>query len=162
MKMADRQTNYQAQRARALRNRNLGIAVAGSGAVLSATFSGIGMASRNPYRGNPDVQKYMGLEKRADSLRDNLASTRHPMVKPYAKPEAVTAMENELKGAESTMAELGAIPNVLRYEGWSQNTNMSGPALGGLVALLCGLVLAKKGSDALYRLEPRVNTDASE
>lgn len=111
----------------------------GAGVVIGGISGIVGVSNDNPYSGNANVQKYMGLEGRAKSLRGDIKSAkRNPMVKSAADPEAVTKMGQELTGIDAQMVQLGTIPDVMRYQGWSESPNNSISSLVGLALVLIG------------------------
>ena len=155
--MADRQTNYQSRMAQIREQSRKAKVMVGTGAALGVTGATIAIAGKAPYSGNPDVQKYAGLESRATSLRKNIESgERHPILKTDGiQNEALSEMRTELEGVETQMAEMGVVPGFAEYEraGQIQNNISLGLVLAGLTAIVAGAFKAKNAYRARVKLD---------
>ena len=146
--MSGRQTNYQAQRARIKREVETAKILAGSSGVLAS--GGMAIAAYQgipPCRKNPDVQAYMGLESRANSLREDIrAGETHPILRTGSAQNALPGMRAELGGVETQMAELGVLPDVMKYVEWSKSQSYIPSAFlaASLTVLLASLLKLRK------------------
>jgi len=165
--MADRQAHYQVQRARIQRQSRNAKRLVGVGGALGAMGAAVAIVGKPPYSRDPNVQKYVGLQSRADSLRSNLESFRedgqaiHPILRTVVDKNTAAEMRTELGGIENQMIDMGIVPGLAEYQNGSQiqTQTSTGLVLISLAAVLAGGYKARSTAMARANLDKQMGFD---